>query len=160
MAGLQLPDDRLTLEGDHLITFGSTITNISELTQDDVPRFRNTEISGLDRGRPEEPAMDPRPVTLAGLIVGEVDLEMPTAGSHANPRGGVRANWRAIQTIFQQQFDAETLAAAWTRRNEDGSLETVYADVQVGNWQLTGDFEIEYTYTFELTRFSDWEESS
>lgn len=160
MAYLHLPEDRLDLDGGDLITYGATILNIVELYQDDVPRFRNTEVSGLDRGRPEQPAMDPRPVTLSGLIIGECDLTLPTPATYSYLRGGALANWADLQAIFAQQFDTDTLIATWRRLDETGGQQTVTAEVQVGNWQITGDFDIEFTYTFELTRFSDWEESS
>lgn len=161
MAGIPLlPDDRLALEGSDLITHATSILNMFELEQDDVPRFRNTEVTGLDRGRPEEPAKGPRTLTMAGLIIGDVDLTMPTPNPYTYPKAGVRENWRALQTIFAQQFDAETLTAQWQRRDTSGSLETVWAEVQVGNWQITKAGTVDWLYTFELTRFSDWEESS
>lgn len=160
MSALQLPSDRLTIEGDHLITGGSTIVNIFELRQDDVPRFRNTEVSGLDRGRPEVPAMDPKTITLSGLIIGDVDLTMPTPGEHTYLRGGAFANWEALKAIFAQQFDVDTVTVGWQRLDESGDPETVECEAQVGNWQLTADLEVELTYTFEFTRFTDWGEGS
>ncbi|MFV0315442.1 MAG: hypothetical protein ACK5O2_00575 [Microthrixaceae bacterium] len=150
-----LNDDRLKIAGSDLITHGSTILNVFELEQPDAPRIRNTEVSGLDRGRPEVPAMDPRTVTLAGHIVGEVDLAMPTAAAHSDPKIGVRTNWRSIEAIFAAQFSAATLVAQWQRRTATG-WDTFTADVQVANWQVTSAWPTDLAYSVEVTRFSDW----
>lgn len=155
-----LPDDRLALAGSDLVTYGSTFLNLWELEQGDDITIRNTEVTGLDRGRPEIPAIEARKVTLAGHVAGDVDLVLPTPNEHANPKVGVRENWRALVAIFEQQFDVDTLEMDWQRRVMAGGWETLTADVQVANWQITKAWPTAFAFTVEVTRFTEWVEGS
>lgn len=157
MARLELlPDDRLSFDGSPVVTYGCTILNIWALEQGRQPRQRNTDITGLPVGRPEVPAIDGNPIPLAGLVVGDVDMAMPTPATHSDPTVGVRENWRDLLDVFEGQFTVESMTASWQRRTMAGGWETLTAEVQLSSWQITAAWDTEITYSVEVLPFTEW----
>lgn len=144
MGILAVPDDeQLTINNFDLFTPACSPLNSYVMDQGPSVVIDNTDIPEYPGERSEQAWDTGVRWTLAMAVIGDVDFD---GVDHANARVGLRENWTSIkEEVFLPILSYETLWAVWVFRGE-----TRTANIQVGNWQITGAAAAEYATSFDL----------